>query len=170
MERDGGDPYRSAPEQAQFVCLVCYRSLSVHPGECAGCGVERLSLADPEVRAAVRAEAEKRLQARHYGEWFWCYLAAFVMMAPLTLFFFPGLMVSLAVMAVSTMVLGGANVRVYERLNGRSVLRLYADRRRRLAGAGAGEEGMKLLPAARADDPEDAELPRVLKLLGARIE
>ena len=54
------DPYRSEPTQPQFVCVVCYRSLSVHAGECHRCGVERLSLSDPEVRAEVRAEAERR--------------------------------------------------------------------------------------------------------------
>jgi hypothetical protein len=166
-EGDGrGDPYRSSPAQPQFVCLVCYRSLSVHPGECPRCGVARLSLADPEVRADLRAEAERRLQIRHYGESFWCYLAACVMTMPVA-FFVHQPIVALAVWLATVLVVGGANVKVYERLNGRSVLRLYAERRRRLAAAGT--QGPKLLPA-RADDPEDAELPRVLALLGAKVE
>jgi hypothetical protein len=164
-ERDDGDPYRSAPAQPQFVCVVCYRSLSVHPGECPRCGVERLSLADPEVRADVRAQAEKQLQLRHYGESFWCYMAASVFAVPLV-FVVHSLMMSLVLLAVTTVLLGGGVVKAYERLNARSVLRLYADRRRRLTAA-AGTT--KLLPA-RADDPEDAELPRVLAMLGARID
>ena len=69
---------------------------------------------------------------------------------------------------MATLVVGAANVKLYERLNARSALRLFADRRRRLALATSGGS-QKLLPA-RADDPEDAELPHVLELLGARIE
>jgi hypothetical protein len=165
MDDGGGDPYRSVPVQAQFVCVVCYRSLSVHPGECPRCGVERLSLADPEVRAEVRAEAEKRLQLKHYSEWFWCYLAASMLAFPVI--FLHQLMTALVVLALTTLVVGNGVVKLYERLNPRSVLRLYADRRRRLA-APPGE--MRMLPAARADDPEDAELPRVLGMLGAKLD
>jgi hypothetical protein len=161
------DPYRSEPTQAQFVCVVCWRSLSVHAGECPRCGVDRLSLADPEVRAEVRAEAEKRMQKRLYGEWFWCYLAAFVVSIPFR-FFIPGIILSYATALVTMIVLGSANVKLYERLNPHSMLRLYGDRRRRLALATSGASP-KLLPA-RADDPEDADLPHVLELLGARIE
>ena len=161
------DPYRSDPTQPQFVCVVCYRSLAVHAGECPRCGVERLSLGDPEVRAEVRAEAERRLQNRHYGEWFWCYLIAFLMAIPVR-FFIPNLLEALAVALATTFVLGAANVKIWERLNARSMLRLYADRRRRLPGA-SGDPPQKLLPA-RADDPEDAELAHVLELLGARVD
>jgi hypothetical protein len=162
---DGGDPYRSAPEQAQFVCVVCFRSLSVHPGECPRCGVDRLSLGEAEVRAEVRAEAERRLQLKHYGEWFWCYLVGSMAALPVLLFS-PSLLTALMVLALTTALVGGGVVKAYERLNTRSVLRLYAERRRRLA---AGDAAMKLLPA-RSDDPEDAELPRVLALLGAKVE
>jgi ribosomal protein L40E len=162
------DPYRSEPTQPQFICVVCYRSLSVHAGECPKCGVERLSLGDPEVRMEVRAEAEKRLQNRHYGEWFWCYLVAFLTAIPVR-FFIPDIFEAFLVALGATFVLGAANVKIWERLNARSMLRLYADRRRRLPAAMAGSE-QKLLPAARADDPEDAELPRVLELLGATVD
>jgi hypothetical protein len=163
----GGDPYRSTPAQPQFVCLVCYRSLSVHPGECPRCGVERLALADPEVRAEVRAEAERRLQARHYAEWFWCYLAAFLVTTPIVLIVTADLWKQFVLWLMSALLVGGANVKLYERLNPRSTLRLYADRRRRRVLSPTEER--KLLPA-RADDPEDAELPRVLALLGARVD
>jgi ribosomal protein L40E len=168
------DPYRDEPTQPQFICVVCYKSLSVHAGECPKCGVERLSLGDPEVRMEVRAEAEKRLQNRHYGEWFWCYLVAFLMAIPVR-FFIHDIFEAFLVALGATFVLGAANVKIWERLNARSMLRLYADRRRRLPGAmagaeGAGAAGQKLLPAAREDDPEDAELGRVLELLGARVE
>ena len=162
---EGGDPYRSAPVQAQFVCVVCWRSLSVHAGECPRCGVDRLSLADPEVRAEVRAEAEKRLQLKHYSEWFWCYLGASMLAFPVI--FLHQLMTALVVLALTTLVVGNGVVKLYERLNPRSVLRLYADRRRRLAAPGT---ETRLLPAARADDPEDAELPRVLGMLGAKLD
>jgi hypothetical protein len=160
------DPYRSEPTDAQFICVVCYRSLSVHAGECPRCGVERLPLSDPEVRAEVRAEAEKRVQKRLYGEWFWLYLAAFVVAIPLR-FVLP-LLESYAVAIPMMLALGAANVKLYERLNARSALRLYADRRRRLALATSGAP-QKLLPA-RADDPEDADLKHVIAMLGATME
>jgi len=161
------DPYRTEPTQPQFICVVCYRSLSVHAGECPRCGVDRLSLADPAVRAEVRAEAERRVQKRLYGEWFWLYLAAWVVTTPVR-FIVPGFLPAAALWVMATLVVGAANVKLYERLNARSALRLFADRRRRLALATSGGS-QKLLPA-RADDPEDAELPHVLELLGARVE
>lgn len=161
----GGDPYRSPPTAPGFVCVVCYRSLSALPGECPRCGVERLPLSDPGVRAEVRAEAERRLQKRLQGEWFWCYLAAWIVTTPVRLLV--GAFLPAAVLWVlATLVVGAANVKLYERLAGRSALRLYADRRRRLA---LGAAGQKLLPA-HAEDPEDAELSRVLGLLGARLD
>ena len=161
------DVYRSEPRDPQFVCVVCYRSLSVHAGECPECGVERLSLSDPEVRAEVRAEAERRVQKRLYGEWFWLYLAAWVVTTPVR-FIIPGFLPAAVLWVAATLVVGAANVRLYERLNARSALRLYADRRKRLALATSGG-AQKLLPA-RADDPEDAELKHVIALLGAKIE
>jgi hypothetical protein len=162
------DPYRSEPTAAQFVCVVCWRSLSVHAGECPRCGVDRLSLADPEVRAEARAEAEKRVQKRLYGEWFWLYLAGFIAATPVSYLVIDRLQ-AMALWVISAVVIGSANVKLYEKLNGRSILRLYADRRRRLALSTAGASAQKLLPA-RADDPEDADMPRVLALLGAKLE
>jgi hypothetical protein len=161
------DPYRTEPTDAQFICVVCFRSMSVHAGECVACGVDRLALADPEVRAEVRAEAEKRVQKRLYGEWFWLYLAAWVVTTPIR-FLVGGFLPAAALWVLATLVVGAANVKLYERLNARSALRLFAERRRRLALATAGGSP-KLLPA-RADDPEDAELAHVLELLGARVD
>lgn len=161
------DPYRSEPTDAQFICVVCYRSLSVHAGECPRCGVERLPLSDPEVRADVRAEAERRVQKRLYGEWFWLYLVAWVVTTPVR-FIIPSFLPAAALWVMATLAVGAANVKLYERLNARSALRLYADRRRRLALASTGGS-QKLLPA-RVDDPEDAELSRVIEMLGARLE
>lgn len=161
------DPYRTEPTQPQFICVVCYRSLAVHAGECPRCGVDRLPLADPEVRADVRAEAERRIQKRLYGEWFWLYLAAWVVTTPIR-FIVPGFLPAAALWVMATLVVGAGNIKLYERLNARSALRLFADRRRRLTLATSGSSP-KLLPA-HADDPEDAELPRVLELLGARVE
>lgn len=163
------DPYRTQPTDAQYVCVVCYRSLSVHPGECPTCGVERLSLAEPEVRAEVRAEAERRLQKRVYGEWFWLYLAAWVVTTPVR-FLIPGFLPAAVLWVAATWVVGAANVKLYERLNANSALRLFADRRRRLALATSGGAGAQKLLPAHADDPEDADLPTVLALLGARVD
>ena len=161
------DPYRTEPTDAQFICVVCYRSLSVHAGECPQCGVERLPLSDPEVRAEVRAEAERRVQKRLYGEWFWLYLAAWVVTTPVR-FLVPGFLPAAVLWVAATLVVGAGNVKLYERLNARSALRLYAERRRRLALATSGA-AQKLLPA-RADDPEDADLKHVIALLGAKLE
>ncbi|HEX8952014.1 MAG TPA: hypothetical protein VF945_09225, partial [Polyangia bacterium] len=93
-------------------------------------------------------------------------LAAFVVAIPLR-FVLP-LLESYAIAIPLMLGLGAANVKLYERLNARSALRLYADRRRRLALATSGG-AQKLLPA-RADDPEDADLPHVIALLGAKLE
>ncbi len=161
------DPYRTEPTDAQFICVVCYRSLSVHAGEYPRCGVDRLPLSDPEVRAEVRAEAERRVQKRLYGEWFWLYLAAWVVTTPVR-FLIPGFLPAAVLWVAATLVVGAANVKLYERLNARSALRLFADRRRRLALATSGG-AQKLLPA-RADDPEDAELKQVIAMLGAKLE
>jgi hypothetical protein len=161
------DPYRTEPTQPQFICLVCYGSLSVHAGECPRCGVERLSLSDSEVRADVRAEAERRIQKKLYGEWFWLYLAAWVVTTPVR-FLIPGFLPAAALWVMATLVVGAGNIKLYERLNARSALRLFADRRRRLALATSGT-AQKALPP-RADDPEDAELSHVLELLGARLD
>ena len=161
------DPYRTEPTDAQFICVVCYRSLSVHAGECPSCGVERLPLSDPEVRAEVRAEAERRVQKRLYGEWFWLYLAAWVVTTPVR-FIVPGFLPAAALWVAATLAVGAANVKLYERLNARSALRLFADRRKRLALATSG--GAQKLLTARADDPEDADLKQVIALLGAKLE
>jgi hypothetical protein len=164
------DVYRSEPREPQFICVVCYRSMSVHAGECPRCGVDRLPLGDAEVRAEVRAEAERRVQKRLYGEWFWLYLAAWVVTTPVR-FLVGGFLPAAALWVIATLMVGSANVKLYERLNARSALRLFAERRRRfaLASAPGGAGAQKLLPA-RADDPEDADLPHVLELLGARVE
>lgn len=165
------DVYRSEPRDPQFVCVVCYRSLSIHAGECARCGVDRLPLGDPAVRAEVRAEAERRVQNKLYGEWFWSYLVAFLVMALPARLIVGDMLQAMFVWTALSVPLGALNVKIYERLNGRSTMRLVAERRRRLAlaTAGAGGEAQKLLPA-RADDPEDADLSHVLDFLGARVD
>ena len=163
MRDDSGDPYRSPPVEPQFVCLVCFKSLSVQPGECPECGVARLPLSDPEVRDELRAEAERRVQARVYGEWFWCYFLGFLVTTPIG-FLTGDIWQRLLFWIGSAMVVGGANVKLYEKLNPRSMLRLFADRRRRLTLPAA--EQPKLLPA-HAEDAEDADLRRLLHVLGA---
>ncbi len=162
------DVYRSEPTEPRFVCVVCYQSMAVHAGECPRCGVERLPLHDPEVRAEVRAEAERRVQNRLYGEWFWSYLLGFIVAVPVR-FLVGDILKALVLWVAAGVVVGALNVKLYERLNTRSMLRLFAERRRRFALATAPGGARKLLPA-RADDPEDAELPRVLALLGAHVD
>lgn len=54
------EPYRQAPKIARYVCVACYRSVSVSPGSCPNCGVERLDLNREDVRADVRREVEER--------------------------------------------------------------------------------------------------------------
>lgn len=163
------DVYRSEPRDPQFICVVCYRSMAVHAGECPRCGVDRLPLADPEVRAEVRAEAERRVQNKLYGEWFWSYLVAFLVVALPVRFIAGGMLEAMAVWITAGTLLGSANVKLYERLNARSAMRLFAQRRRRFALASAPGGAQKLLPA-RADDPEDADLRHVLELLGAGVD
>ncbi len=164
------DVYRSEPRDPQFICVVCYRSMAVHAGECPRCGVERLPLSDPEVRAEVRAEAERRVQNKLYAEWFWSYLLAFLVMAlPVRLVIGDPLQ-AMILWVLASVPLGAVNVRLYERLNGRSTMRLIAERRRRFALASGPDGGAQKLLPARADDPEDADLPHVLELLGARVD
>lgn len=160
-----GDPYRSAPSEPQFVCVVCYKSVSVHPGECRSCGVARLPLSDPEVRAEVRAEAERRLQARAYGEYFWCYLTAFLVTTPLAFFLFGDQVTRFIAWIASAFVMGGANVKLYERLAPKSTTRVFAERRRRLELSEAPNAPKRLPPGPIEGDPEDAELKQVLDLL-----
>ena len=161
------DPYRSPPTEPQFVCIACFSSLSVQPGACARCGVDRLPLGDPAVRAEVRAEAERRLQKKLYGEWFRSYTLAAMAASLLVAFLVSGPFSGLAWVTV-TLAIGMLNTRIHERLLPHSAMRLYADRRKRLRLDAAGR--MKMLPAHTDEDPEDAELPRVLAFLGARVE
>jgi hypothetical protein len=160
------DPYRSPPSEPQFVCIACYQSLSVLPGVCPRCGVDRLPLGDAAVRAEVRAEAERRLQKKLYGEWFWSSMLAASLASLLVTFVFTGGLLGVAAWMVVTTMLWTTNVKLYERLNPRSALRLYAERRRRLAAVAQ----RKQLPEHKDVDPEDAELPRVLAFLGARVD
>jgi hypothetical protein len=177
----GSDPYRSPPVEPQFVCVVCYASLSAQPGACKKCGVDRLPLGDPAVRADVRAEAEKRLQQKVYGEWFWCYLVAAAAAALFIAFPLTGGLFGGFVWVGATMLLGTLNVKLYERLNPHSTLRLYADRRARLAApaqkalppptdAPPPMDAPPQAPPPSSADPEGADLPRVLTFLGARVD
>jgi hypothetical protein len=155
-----------------YVCLVCYRSLSVHPGPCPACHIERQPLSEPQVRLELKREAERRLEKRMYGEYFGLSLLAFVMALPVffvaygPLFgFIPWLLCSLG--------LAWVNTRSYAWLRPRSALGLYADRQRRLRRELSGKEERLLLPAASAppaEDPEGLDLEHVLTWLGAVID
>jgi hypothetical protein len=162
-------PYRTTPSRAMYVCLVCYSSLSVHPGECPKCDVERLPLADPRVRQELRAEAERRLEKRMYGEYFGLSLLGFIMAAPVILFFgeIPWMLAAVG--------LAGVNTQLYGRFRKRSALHVFAERRRRLGRELASPSERLLLPASSDqkppdDDPEALDLEHVLSWLGAKID
>lgn len=47
---------------ARFVCVVCCRSLSEHPGICRACGVQRLALDRSDVREEIHTRLEALLE------------------------------------------------------------------------------------------------------------
>jgi hypothetical protein len=155
-----------------YVCLVCHRSLSIHPGECAECGVERRPLADPQVRADLRAVAEERLQKRMYGEYFGLSLLGFILALP-TFLLDLGLLMGLIPWLLVSLALARVNTKLYAALRPRSALGLYAERQRRLSRALAGDQEKLLLPApapASSDDPEDLDIDHMLSWLGAQLD
>ncbi len=180
---EGGGPYRRGDERARFVCIVCCASLSVGPGRCRRCGVERLALDAPDVEGQLRAEAEKRLQRRAYREYVLLSLAGSVIAGPPMFFFFPLAAFLFPVAAV-------ACAKLYSRINQHSALAIFSARRRRIsrelgtdvqiseAPYGDPPGRAPLTPLVRdADlapgvepDPSTLALPALLSWLGARIE
>ena len=61
-------PYRSPGQGARFLCIACFSELATTDGDCPRCRVPRHDLARPEVREAVREEAERRLWRRKHRE------------------------------------------------------------------------------------------------------
>jgi hypothetical protein len=176
-------PYRTPFLGARFVCLVCCRSLSTMPGRCPSCGVARLALDDPEVRAEVRRVAEERLQRRAYREY--ATLTAAIMIGSLMIYTGP------LALAILPLWFGGVAL-YYARLRKRSAMAIMATRRRRVSKelgedvqiGGRGMDGflhdpvyMKNpeMPDAQFEsstepDPETLDLHELLESMGARIE
>ena len=135
-------PYRSTMSKGMYVCLVCFSSLSAHPGECPKCDVEKLPVADPRVREELRAEAERRLEKRMYGEYFSLSLLGFIMTLPVIVFLgeIPWILAAVG--------LAGVNTQLYGRFRKHSALHVFAERRRRLRRELASPAERLLLPAA----------------------
>jgi hypothetical protein len=158
-------PYRGG-SGGRWGCIVCYRYLSPHAGLCPQCGVDLLSLADPNVRAELRAEAERRLQKRMYGEYFALSLLGFAIAIPIL----P--IAGEIVFIVASLGVGQLATRAWARLRPRSALALYAQRRQRLALELAGKTQQRALPAAGESthegegDPADLDLDETISWLG----
>lgn len=161
----GAGPYREGGD-ARHVCIVCYHHVSAYAGLCPRCSVDLLPLDDPEVRAEVRAEAERRLQKRMYGEYFALSLTGFALATPVLWLF--GELGYLA----AALLMGQALTRGWTAMRPSSALALYARRRRRLQLELAGRAEPRALPAAGAKgkagegDPEELDLAETLRWLG----
>jgi hypothetical protein len=171
-------PYRAAPTRPEYVCLVCYRSLSIHPGVCQECGVDRLPLADVRVREELRAETGRRLERRMYREYFGLSLMAFVMALPVNLLV--GGLIGRVVWIACALAVANLNTRLYALGRPRSALAVFAERRRRIERelGPTGEAVRRALPDKNAlalittapDDPDTLDLEHLLTWLGARVE
>lgn len=163
-------PYRGGPT-SRWICIVCYRHVSAFAGLCPRCGVDLLSLDDAQVRGELRAEAERRMQKRMYGEYFALSLLGFVLAMPILPIVGSMFYVGAALGA------GWLSVRAWSHLRPRSALALYAERRERLAAELAGSTVQRALPAHEAKDAKDAledgdpeglDLEATLRWLGLR--
>jgi hypothetical protein len=167
---DAGGPYRSGGERLpRYVCIVCWKTLSTMPGLCPPCGVDRLDLDDDEVREAVRAEAEKRLERRMAREVTAIGAITAALVAPVIPFAgIAGFALAGPLAALAT--------RLYTARRRGSALAVYAARRRRLAAeiapAVGGITGAAPIATRAADDPVDPatlDLYALLRWLGATL-
>lgn len=161
-------PYRGG-QGGRWGCIACYRHVAAHAGLCPDCGVDLLSLDDPAVRADLRAEAERRMQKRMYGEYFALSMLGFAVTIPLV-----GFLGQIAYV-VSGLAMGQALTRGWARVRPRSALALYAQRRRRLALELSGKPPAALPPRGGSTvategegDPADLGLEETLAWLGMR--
>jgi hypothetical protein len=161
----GGDPYRGGGG-GRWGCIVCYRYLSAHAGLCPTCGIDLLSLNDPSVRAELRAEAERRLQKRMYGEYFALSLLGFAISIPILAIFGEIFFV------VSSIAVGQAATRAWAKLRSSSALALYAKRRQRIALELSGRAPQRALPPPGTathegeGDPDELDLDDTIHWLG----
>jgi hypothetical protein len=63
---NGGGPYREGPRLVMHVCLLCYGSYGVGPGNCVRCRVMRSPVDDPAVYSAMLEEAHKRTEVSRF--------------------------------------------------------------------------------------------------------
>lgn len=168
-------PYRGGGGGApRYVCLACYKYASQASGLCPTCGIDLLSLDKEEVRADLRAEAERRMQSRQYAEYFGLHLVAFLVMSPILI---PsvGFILSNAAYIFASLGLGWLARVGYARIRPSSALALYAKRNRRLQ-ASLTSAAPPQLPAhqdrSRAPveegqgDPEEMSLEETMRWLG----
>jgi len=161
-------PYRQEPSGPRYVCIVCYAHASVTQGLCPSCEVDLLVVENPEVRAELRAEAERRMQKRLYAESFGLSLLGFVATVPILLG--AGQLLYLA----SALAVGWITTQIYTRVRPGSALGLYAARRHRLVRELAGQRPQAALPPpgdrVQESDPEELPLEATLRWLGIRLD
>ena len=171
-------PYRDAPREARFLCLGCYRTASSMPGECPGCGVPLLDVADTSVRVQIQEEVERRLQERKWREEVPIFSATLVMTV-VVMAILGALSTPLQrVLAIALFFpIQRALTRAYTRLRSGSAIATFAARRERLAGE-LGEDvqmtSMQVPDTALAltagEDPSSMEMPRLLEWMGVRVD
>ena len=164
-------PYRSEADEPRFVCLACYAHASIAGGLCPRCNVDLVPLARDDVRADLRAEAERRMQKQQYGEYFGTSLLGFLIVSPLLLLH--GQLIFELGYVLCSLGAGELARRAYAAMVPRSALALYAERRKRLNAALTGRAQLQL-PASHArevvegsGDPEEMSLEETLRWLGA---
>ncbi len=177
-------PYRESKQVPRFICIVCYRWMATHPRTCRECHVEMNDLSQPDVRDAVRQEAEKRLQNKVYREWSAMVLTSTVLVSPL-IFVLSGYALLLSVPLSALLARG------YVAVKKNSAIATYASRRRRISaelgvdiqldemhdsgfGSSKQRSGMQLSDASvahRSDvDPLALEMEPLLAWLGAKLQ
>jgi hypothetical protein len=175
-------PYREAAKVPRFICIVCYKWMSTHPRACRDCHVEMNDLSQPDVRDAIRQEADKRLQSKMYREWSAMVLTSTVLVSPLV-FVLSGYALLLSVPLSALLARG------YVAVKKNSGIATYAARRRRISAelgvdiqldemhdtaGGRQRSGMQLSDhsvAHRADvDPLALEMEPLLAWLGAKLD
>ena len=127
------DPYRSPPTEARYVCLCCFRSLSIREGSCLHCGIPRVDLSDPEVRDAVRAEVERRLDRSLIREQTQMYFLGAAAVPLVWVASFPFGIVVIDLMTCLTVAGLIAIEAIYAHLRRRSATAILAARRQRIS-------------------------------------
>jgi hypothetical protein len=153
-------PYRDQPSGLHYVCVACYAHAAKVPQLCPACEVDLLPIDRDDVRLDLRAEAERRLQKKMYGEYSLLSLLGFGLALP-------ALVLSALPMIGVALLAGAACIRAYTRLRPRSALGTYHARRVRLARELAGQPALTD-KSTLGDDPELFDTDETLRWLGIR--